>query len=137
MLDHAMLQPRLFTAKINNIPLRFVVFDEPDAEVWLAYSDVLAAARYPRAARRRMLKDAPRSFPAEHVTIELDGRRTLLVRPHTGRTLVMCAAELDYCPDYLSDVFEVVSAYAQDQLLSRDPPVCADLVDALSVEAGK
>lgn len=137
MLDHVPPQLRLFTAKFGNITLRFVMPDEPDAVVWLVLRDVLAAAGYPRATRRRMLKTALRRAPVELRTVDIQGRESLLIRRDDSLELMMHAAELDYCPSYLADEFEVVASYARDELQPCDPPAHSDLIAALCSEGGE
>jgi len=137
MLDRRTIPPTVFTVKINCVPLRFVLFDEPNAVVWMALGDALACARYPRALKRKLLKQALIDYPNEHRVIELQERPTFLIHASMARVIGMSGAFSGFCPDCASDIFEVVSAYAQDKLLSREPPECADLIDELLMKAGK
>lgn len=131
MRDHISSQLGSFTVKLGNFPIRFVARDEPNAEVRVVLGDVLAVAGYPSATRGRVLESVP---AAELCTIDLQGRQTPLVRLDIARELMMRAAELDHCPAYQTDVFEVVSAYAQDQLLSGEVSAC---VGTSSAEGGE
>ncbi len=134
MRDHISSPLRSTTAKVDNIPLRFVVLDEPEAEVRVVLGDVLAVAGYPPETRGQVLMSMP---AAELCTIDLQGRQTPLVQLDTGRELMMRAAELDRCPAYQTDVFEVIASYARDQLLSCDACASDVLGEALGAEGGE
>lgn len=125
---------RSITVKFGNFPIRFVVLDEPEAEVRVVLGDVLAVAGYPQAVRQQVLKDVP---AAELCTIDLQGRQTLLVQLDTARELMMRAAELGHCPAYQTDVFEVIASYARDELSSRGPCAAEDFGDVPDAEGGE
>lgn len=134
MRDHISSLLRSFSAKIDNIPLRFVVLDEPDAEFRVVLGDVLAVAGYPPATRRQVLESMP---AAELCTIGLQRRHTPLVQLDTARELIMRAAELDHCPAYQTDVFEVIASYARDELSSCGPCAAGDFADVPDAEGGE
>lgn len=134
MRDHISSQLRSFSAKIDNIPLRFVVLDEPEAEVHVVLGDVLAVAGFPSATRRQVLASMP---AAELCTIGLQGRPTPLVQLDTARNLMMRAAELDHCPAYQTDVFEVIASYARDELSSCGPCAAEDFGGVPDAEGGE
>lgn len=134
MRNHISSQLRSSTLKVDNIPLRFVVLDEPDAEVRVVLGDVLAVAGYPTATWRQVLESMP---AAELCTIGLQGRQTPLIQLDTARELMMRAAELDHCPAYQTDVFEVIASYAWDQLLSSDAFASGELGEVFGAEGGE
>ena len=134
MTDKTSPQLKSFIAKIDNIPLRFVVLDEPDAEVRVVVGDVLAVAGYASATRRQVLKSMP---AAKLCTIDFQGRLTPLVQLDTARELLMRAADLDHSPAYQTDVFEVIASYARDELTSCDPAVFGGLRAVLCEEGGE
>jgi hypothetical protein len=134
MRDQISSQLRSITVKCGNIPLRFFVLDEPDAEVRVVLGDILSVAGYPTATWRQVQESVP---AAELCTIGLQGRQTLLVQLDTARELMIRAAELDHCPAYQTDVFEVIASYARDELSSCGPCAAGDLVDVLDMEGGE
>lgn len=134
MRDHISSQLRSFSVKCGNIPLRFFVLDEPDAEVRVVLGDILSVAGYPTATWRQVQESVP---AAELCTIGLQGRQTPLVQLDTARELIMRAAELDHCPAYQTDVFEVIASYARDQLLSCDACASDELGEVLGVGGGE
>lgn len=134
MRDHTSSQLRSFSAKIDNISLRFVALDEPDAEVRVSLGDVLDVASYPSATRWQVLASMP---AAELSRVGFQGREMFVIQLDTARELMMRAAELDHCPAYKTDVFEVVASYARDELSSCDPCAAADFGDVLDAEGGE
>lgn len=134
MRDHISSRLRSITVKFGNFPIRFVVLDELDAEVRVVLGDVISVAGYPPATWRQVLGSMP---AAELCTIGLQGRQTPLVQLDTARELMTRAAELDHCPAYQTDVFEVIASYARDELSSCGPCTAEDFGDVLDAEVGE
>lgn len=125
---------RSLSATVNSVSVEFIVFDEPYAEIWVDFDDVLAAAGYP-IARGRQRPSAP--LGADHQTIDHREDEQRLASLETARNLMMRAAELGYCPAYQTDVFEVIASYARDQLLSYDAYASDEFGEVLGAEGGE
>jgi len=134
MRDHTSPQSRSSFGTINNALVEFVVFDEPDAEIWVGLDGLLAAGGFPVAVGRQRPNG---SLAADHRTIDPPEPEQRLVSLESARDLMMRAAEFGHCQAYQTDVFEVVASYARDQLLSGDPDASNEIRDVRGAEGGE
>jgi len=134
MRDHTSLQSRSLSTTINNALVEFVVFDEPDAEIWVGFDGILAAAGYPIAVGRQRPNG---SLAGDLRTIDPPEPEQHLVSLESARELMMRAAELGHCPAYQTDVFEVIASYARDELSSCGPCAAEDFGGVPDAEGGE